>query len=192
MDAKKLLKNIHVVSLHGDVPGDISGIAYDSRKVHNNYLFVAMPGEKEDGIKYEQEAVRNGAVAIVAKTYNPSMDGVVQIIVDNPRSALSLLSKEFYNNPGADLFVVGITGTNGKTTTTYLVESILASAKRKPMVIGTINYRFMNKKVKAVNTTPESLDLHMMMSEYLFQGATDAVLFFSGHSNKQIIIVHLP
>ena len=185
MDAKKLLKSIHVVSLHGEVSGDIKGIAYDSRKVHNNYLFVAMPGEKEDGIKYEQEAVRNGAVAIVAKTYNASMDGVVQIIVDNPRSALSLLSREFYNNPGADLFVVGITGTNGKTTTTYLVESILASAKRKPMVIGTINYRFMNKKVKAVNTTPESLDLHMMMSEYLLHGATDAVMEVSSHAIAQ-------
>jgi UDP-N-acetylmuramoyl-L-alanyl-D-glutamate--2,6-diaminopimelate ligase len=185
MDLKKLLKSIHFLSLHGDAVGDIKGIAYDSRKVQSDYLFVAIPGEKEDGIKYENEAVNNGAVAIVAKVYNPSIKGVLQIIADDPRIALSLLSREFYNNPGTRLFVVGITGTNGKTTTTYLIESILNSAQKCPIVIGTVNYRFMNKKVKAVNTTPESLDINMMMSDYLLQGATDVIMEVSSHAISQ-------
>jgi UDP-N-acetylmuramoyl-L-alanyl-D-glutamate--2,6-diaminopimelate ligase len=185
MDIRRLLKCIHVLSLHGDVAGDIKGIACDSRKVRKGYVFVAIPGEKEDGITYEQEAARNGAVAIVARAYNPSLEHVLQIIVEDPRTALSLLSKELYGNPGAKLFIVGITGTNGKTTTTYLVESILNSARKKPIVIGTVNYRFMNKKIKAVNTTPESLDINMMMSDYLSQGATDAIMEVSSHAISQ-------
>ncbi len=185
MEIKRLLKNIQYSSLHGDVPVEVDGIVYDSRKVKKNYIFVAIPGEKEDGVKYENEAVRNGAVAIVAKSYNPSLEKVLQIIVDDPRIALSILSREFYKNPSAKLYVIGITGTNGKTTTTYLIESIFKSAGKRPVIIGTINYRFMDKKVKAVNTTPESLDLNIMMSEYLSQGATDVIMEVSSHAISQ-------
>ncbi len=185
MDLKKLLQSIHFSSIHGDAVSDIKGIAYDSRKVQSGYLFVAIPGEKEDGIKYENEAVNNGAVAIVAKAYNPLIKGVLQIIVEDPRLALSLLSREFYNNPGTKLFVVGVTGTNGKTTTTYLIESIFNAAQQHPIVIGTVNYRFMNKGIKAVNTTPESLDINRMMSDYLLQGATDVIMEVSSHAISQ-------
>ncbi len=185
MDIKKLLKNIPAVEIHGDAPCPVRGIAYDSRKVRRDYLFAAIPGEKEDGMKYEQEAVRNGACAILAKTYNPSIEKALQIIADDPRAALSQIAKEFYGNPAARLFVVGITGTNGKTTTSYLVESILTSAQKKPMVIGTINYRFMHQQTKAVNTTPESLDIYTMMDDSVKQGATDAIMEVSSHAIVQ-------
>ncbi|MGB9734859.1 MAG: UDP-N-acetylmuramoyl-L-alanyl-D-glutamate--2,6-diaminopimelate ligase [bacterium] len=185
MDIKKLLKKINYVSVHGNPVGDIKGIAYDSRKVQKDYLFVAIPGEKDDGIRYENEAVKRGAVAIVAKSYNPSFENILQIVVEQPRIALSILSREFYNNPGSKLFVVGVTGTNGKTTTTYLIESLLNSVNRKPIVIGTVNYRFMDRQLKALNTTPESLDLYTMMNEYLSQGATDAVMEVSSHALSQ-------
>jgi len=185
MKIKRLLKSINFLSLHGNPHGEVNGIAYDSRKVKKNYIFVAIPGEKEDGMKYESEAAQKGAVAVVAKEYNSALKNILQIIVDNPRTALSLLSMEFYNNPSAKLSVIGITGTNGKTTTAYLIESILKSASRKPAVIGTINYRFMDKKISAVNTTPESLDLNIMMSDYLSQGATDIVMEVSSHAISQ-------
>lgn len=185
MEIKKLLKNIPVVELHGETACTIQGIAYDSRKVRHNYLFVAIPGAREDGMKYAQDAVRNGAAAILTQAYDPSVEKALQIVVADPRAALSQIAKDFYGNPSARLFVVGITGTNGKTTTSYLIESILGSARKKPMVIGTINYRFMNQVLKAVNTTPESLDICTMMADYLKQGATDLIMEVSSHAISQ-------
>lgn len=185
MDIKKLLKKIDYVSIHGNPDVDIKGIAYNSKKVQKGYLFVAIPGEKDDGTKYEQEAVNKGAVAIVSGSYNPTIESTLQVVVKQPRLALALLSKEFYNNPASGLFVVGVTGTNGKTTTTYLIESILRSANKRPIVIGTVNYRFMDKILKALNTTPESLDINMMMHDYLSQGATDAIMEVSSHALSQ-------
>ncbi len=185
MDIKKLLKSINYLSLYGEPHGEVKGISYDSRKVQKDYIFVAIPGEKDDGTKYESQAIQNGAIAIVAKTFNPTQTGAAQIIVDNPRHALSVLSKEFFGNPSAKLSVIGITGTNGKTTTTYLIESIFKSASRQPVIIGTVNYRFMDRRIKAINTTPESLDLNMMMSEFLSQGATDVIMEVSSHAITQ-------
>jgi UDP-N-acetylmuramoyl-L-alanyl-D-glutamate--2,6-diaminopimelate ligase len=185
MDIKRLLKSMDYSSIHGEARGDVKGISYDSRKVRKDYIFVAIPGEKDDGTRYENQAARSGAVAIVSKAYNPSLDRVLQIIVDNPRLTLSALSREFYDNPSAKLSVIGITGTNGKTTTTYLIESIFKAASRKPVIIGTVNYRFMDKRIKAINTTPESLDLNMMMNDFLLQGATDAIMEVSSHAIVQ-------
>lgn len=185
MDLKKLLKNVPYLSIHGKAGGEVHGIAYDSRKVKKNYVFIAIPGEKDDGMKYAGEAVRNGAAAIVTKSYDPSLENVVQVVVDDPRTVLSSLSRDFYGNPSSLLYVVGITGTNGKTTTTYLIESIFKAAGRKPAIIGTVNYRFMDTKIKAVNTTPDSLDLNAMMSEYLSRGATDVIMEVSSHAIAQ-------
>jgi UDP-N-acetylmuramoyl-L-alanyl-D-glutamate--2,6-diaminopimelate ligase len=185
MDIKKLLKKIEYTSIHGNTNVDIKGIAYDSRKVKKDYIFVAIPGEKDDGTKYEHEAINNGAAVIVSKSYNPAIEHALQIVVKQPRLALALLSKEFYNNPSSMLFVVGVTGTNGKTTTTYLIESMLSLAGKKPIVIGTVNYRFMDKTLKAINTTPESLDLNMMMHDHLTNGATHAIMEVSSHALSQ-------
>ncbi len=185
MDIKRILKSISYVSLHGEPAGDVLGISYDSRKVRQGHLFVAIPGERDDGTKYVGQAVQHGAIAIVAKTYDPAYRDVLQIIVDSPRLALAAMARAFYGNPSSKLTVIGITGTNGKTTTTYLIESIFTSASKRPAVIGTINYRFMDRRIKASNTTPESLDLDAMMSEFLVQGATDVIMEVSSHALDQ-------
>ncbi len=185
MEFKKLLKAINYTSIHNEIPKDITGIAYDSRKVKRGDLFVAIQGEKKDGIKYENDAVIRGAACVVAKEYNRDIQGICQVIVEDPRISLSLLAKEFYKNPSSRLCVVGVTGTNGKTTITYLIENIFRIASRKPVIIGTVNYRFMDQRKKAVNTTPESLDINQMMSEYLSQGATDLIMEVSSHAISQ-------
>jgi UDP-N-acetylmuramyl tripeptide synthase len=123
----------------------IDSIHYDSRSVEPGGLFVAIHGLRADGHTYIDDAVENGAVAVVAEKAWSGPESISIVQVENPRRALAALSSAFYGNPSRELFVIGITGTNGKTTTAYLVESILRAAGFNVGVIGTINYRFGDK-----------------------------------------------
>jgi UDP-N-acetylmuramoyl-L-alanyl-D-glutamate--2,6-diaminopimelate ligase len=143
----------------------IEGLEYDSRRVKPGYLFFAFPGSRVDGRKFAGQAVANGAIAVAGESAAPEGVSVPWIQVEHGRRALALASKTFYGKPDEKIPLVGITGTNGKTTTSYLIDSILRTAGKTTMLAGTIEYHLGSKILPAANTTPESLDLHRMLAE---------------------------
>jgi len=131
MELGYLLEAIPGHDLDGDKSVEITGIAYDSRNVSEGYLFVAVKGHAQDGHVYLNEAVDRGAVAIVAERFDGLRAHIAKITVRDSRDALSRLAVRFYNDPCANIELIGITGTNGKTTTTYLIESMLSASGAK-------------------------------------------------------------
>jgi UDP-N-acetylmuramoyl-L-alanyl-D-glutamate--2,6-diaminopimelate ligase len=143
----------------------IQGLDYDSRRVAPGFLFFAFPGSRADGREFAGQAAANGAIAIVSESAAPQETPVPWIQVEHGRHALAVASKNFYGGIDERIPLVGITGTNGKTTTSYLVDSILRAAGMTTMLAGTIEYHLGPKILPAANTTPESLDLHRMLAE---------------------------
>jgi UDP-N-acetylmuramoyl-L-alanyl-D-glutamate--2,6-diaminopimelate ligase len=170
----------------GDIDLEISSLAYDSRKVEGNGLFVAISGHKTDGHQFIDQAIRNGSKAVVVeKELSVVPTGMTRIWVKNSRQALSRLAACFYEYPASKLYMVGITGTSGKTTTSYLVESILKTAGLSVGVLGTVNYRYGSKTQPAPVTTPESSDLQKLLAHMVQEKITHAVMEVSSHALEQ-------
>jgi UDP-N-acetylmuramyl-tripeptide synthetase len=169
---------------------EIGSIHYRSQDVETGGVFVAMSGSTADGHDYIDDAVKRGAAAIIVqKEYHPdSSDGrpleknSLIIQVANTREALATISAGFYGNPSAHLVLVGITGTNGKTTTAYIIEGILQNAGYRVGVIGTINYRYGGREYDNPITTPESLDLQHILARMQDAGITHVVMEASSHA----------
>jgi UDP-N-acetylmuramoyl-L-alanyl-D-glutamate--2,6-diaminopimelate ligase len=180
-----LLKGLIGYQLIGDPDKDIKGLVYDSRQVKTGYMFVALRGHELNGHDYLQDAVQRGAVALVAEEFEGLQANISKVRVANSREALSKLARQYYDPPFEALNLIGITGTNGKTTTSYLLESILSAAGARPGVIGTVSYRFLGKTYPAPVTTPESLDLLRLLREMADGGVTDVILEVSSHALDQ-------
>ena len=159
---------------------EIKSIHYDSRKVTPGGIFVAMTGFHTDGHDHIDDVVGRGAVAVLVD--RPVTAPVVAVQVPNTRQSLAALAARFYGYPSRELVVIGITGTNGKTTTSYLIENILVAAGLKVGVIGTINYRFGGKKADAPVTTPEALDLQQILSRMRAKKVTHVIMEVSSHA----------
>jgi UDP-N-acetylmuramoyl-L-alanyl-D-glutamate--2,6-diaminopimelate ligase len=144
---------------------EVLGLDYDSRRVRQGYLFFAFPGARVDGREFAGQAVAKGAIAVVSELTAPAGIAVPWIQVEHGRRALALASKTFHGRLDEKIALTGITGTNGKTTTSYLVDSILRAAGKTTMLAGTIEYHLGSRILPAANTTPESLDLHRMLAE---------------------------
>ena len=166
----------------GDDP-IVRGVCYDSRAVAPGDLFVALRGAAADGHSFLAQALSLGAVAVVVEEIPKGLDlrGRPAIVVADSRRALAALATRFYGEPSAELALIGVTGTNGKTSTTYLVESILTRAGRRVGLIGTVESRFGGRRRRALNTTPESLDLQTSLREMLSRGADSVVMEVSSH-----------
>ena len=182
MNLSKLLKDISGVQMSGNNGAQITGLAYSSKLVQPGFLFAALKGEKKDGHEFIEEAISRGARAVLSEQPRPQNFQGIWVKAKDAREALALLSANFYDHPSAKMKVVGITGTKGKTTLTYLLESILTKAGFKPAVIGTISYRGPELSAPAIRTTPEAPDLQRMMSELLAQGTTHCLLEVSSHA----------
>ena len=154
----------------GSAATEIAGLAYDSRAVRPGFLFCALPGEKTDGGLYAEEAVRRGAVAVLHQNGLRPPRGVADVAAPDARAAMADLAAEFYGRPSAALPIVGVTGTNGKTTTTYMIREILRAAGRDCGLIGTIQYEYGGRLIAAARTTPEAPDLQRMFAEALAAG----------------------
>ncbi len=167
----------------GDANPVIGGLAYDSRRVVPGDLFVALRGVETDGHHYLTDAVRLGASAVLVERWPEDLNlgGAIGICVPDTRAALARLACAFYGDPGAELRMVGVTGTNGKTSTTYLIESILAAAGRRVGLIGTVGIRYAETRQRTLNTTPESLDLQRTLRAMRTAGVQDAVMEVSSH-----------
>ncbi len=185
MKLGQLLEGLPDHDLDGQAELEIKGLGYDSRRIREGDLFVAIRGNSQDGHDYINDAVSNGAVALVAEEFRGSYGEASRILVPDSRDALSKLSARFYENPCNKVQLIGITGTNGKTTTSYILESILTAAGAKPGVIGTINTRFQGKTNPSSVTTPESLDLMRLIREMADGGATHVVMEVSSHALDQ-------
>ena len=160
----------------------VTGIAYDSRKVAPGYAFFAFAGAKADGAQFAAEAIAKGAVAVVSEAPPPPGFDSAWIQVEHGRKALATAAANFYNHPDRRLKVIGVTGTNGKTTTTYLIDSILRAAGLTTALVGTIEYRLAGRQLPSINTTPESLDLFEMFTELEKLGGTHVTMETSSHA----------
>jgi UDP-N-acetylmuramoyl-L-alanyl-D-glutamate--2,6-diaminopimelate ligase len=186
MNFGEVIEGIEGIQLSGPAHPDIAAVACDSRKVTPGALFFALPGEKLDGARFVSEAIERGAVAVASSQARPGniKTGVtwIELPRGKERRALALASANFYGRPANALKLAGITGTNGKTTTSFLVDSILHSAGFTTGLIGTTGYRTPAGSRKALNTTPESLDLQSMFAEVQDAGGTHVVLEASSHA----------
>jgi len=164
MKLSKLLKSIEVVEDFEKKDIEVKGIAYDSRKVEPGYLFICIKGYKTDGHNYIFQAIENGAIGIIVEEID-SKYNIPQYKVKDSRKALSGLSAAFYNNPSKDIKTIGITGTNGKTSTSFMVNSILEKHGLKTGLIGTVMIKYNNYSSPSILTTPESLDLQRLLND---------------------------
>ncbi len=181
---KTLLTKTAVDEVAGSPEREITNIAYDSRRVTAGSLFVALKGEKLDGAEFIHQAIERGAEAIV--TDNPGNTyRVTTIHVPNARKALADLSCAFYRHPASKLKLVGITGTNGKTTTAYLIKHLLETSGLRSGLIGTVRYEIGNRILPASRTTPEALEINDLLYQTVNAGDKAAVMEVSSHALSQ-------
>lgn len=180
MKLYQLLKSIDYEIINGSVDIDITSISYDSRKVEENSMFVCINGANVNGHDYIKEALKKGALAIVIEEeLQLKNENIAVIKVENSKIALASLANRFYNEPSKDISLVGVTGTNGKTTVVHYIKDILEANKKRTAVIGTLGYEFENEEVsiQRINpTTPESLELQGLFREFIDKGAENVVM----------------
>ena len=179
---RQLLEGLHGCQVKGDDRVPIPGLSYHSQEVTPGGVFVAIPGHKTDGRRFITAALEKGARVIVTEHVLTPPPGATVVQVPHARLALAHLSAGFYDHPSRELTMVGITGTNGKTTTTFLLEAILSAAGHRVGVLGTVNYRVGERVWPAPVTTPESLDLNRYLREMRSVGATHVLLEVSSHA----------
>jgi len=186
---KKLMTGVEVTDSLGDFNRQINHIAFDSRKVCRGGLFIAIPGEKFNGEIFIKDALDKGAVAIITESPLTSLTSIsidskkIRVFcVDDSRKALSKISANFFNQPSEQLSLTGITGTNGKTTLTYILEALSKTAGRAVGVIGTIDCHYGKTIIPAEMTTPESLDLNQCLRQMVDEGISDCFLEVSSHA----------
>ena len=182
MKLSQLLTDCQIRTTSGDLDTEILGLAYDSRDVSRGYLFIAVRGTRVDGNRYIPQAVAKGAAAIVSAEPRIEPLAMPWIQVEDERGVMATLAGNFYGHPTKRLHLVGVTGTNGKTTTTYLIESILKAAGRDAAVLGTIEHRGPGFEFAAQRTTPEAPDLEKMFKQVVDAGWKDAVMEVSSHA----------
>ncbi len=187
----ELLDGAEVLSESGDPV--ITGLQYDSRQIALGNVFVAMRGETTDGNRYIDAAISSGAAAVVTDSaeQNPR-PGVAWAQVAHGRRALARLSANWYRHPAEKLAITGVTGTNGKTTTCFLVESIFNAAHRVDALVGTVEYHVAGRVIPAPHTTPEALELNQVFSDAVRHSATEAVMEVSSHALAQERVFGIP
>src|SRR4030095_16402099 len=184
MQLKTLIAAIPIGQVIGTLDRPVESIAYDSRRVQRNGLFVALRGEKTDGHEFIGQAIEKGASVIVTEREekNPR---VTSLVVENARTALADLSANFYGHPARKLKLAAVTGTNGKTTTTFLIKHICEKAGLRCGLLGTVRYEIGDRVLPAVRTTPESLDVQELLAQMVNAGCKAAAKEVSSHALAQ-------
>src|SRR3954454_4796945 len=184
MQLKTLVTAIPVRQVIGPLDRAVESIAYDSRRVQKNGLFIALRGEKTDGHEYIEQAIEKGATSIVVER-EEKQSRVTSIVVENTRTAMADLAATFFGFPIRKLKLAGVTGTNGKTTTTFLIKHICDKAGLRCGLIGTVRYEIGERVLPATRTTPESLDLQELFAQMVNAGCKAATMEVSSHAIAQ-------
>jgi UDP-N-acetylmuramoyl-L-alanyl-D-glutamate--2,6-diaminopimelate ligase len=185
MQLKQLLSSVGLKRVEGDLEREVTGLAYDSRRVSAGKVFVACRGLTTDGHDYISEAIDRGAVAIVCERNGFASHKATKVVVDDSRAVLAQLAAEFYGHPSRNLKVIGITGTNGKTTTTFILKHLLEAHGIKTGLVSTVHYEVGGRVLPAHHTTPESLDLQHLMAEMVRADCGACVMEVSSHALMQ-------
>jgi UDP-N-acetylmuramoyl-L-alanyl-D-glutamate--2,6-diaminopimelate ligase len=191
MKWKELIADVTAEGATGDSEEEIAGVEYDSRRVKKGAVFVAMKGGTTDGNRYVEKAIASGALGIITDS-STMFDhllvyraGLPVLEVEHGRRALAQASAAFFGHPERRLAATGITGTNGKTTTAFLIEALLQAAGRTTVLVGTIEYHVAGETRPSIHTTPESRDLFELMAQGAERGATELVTEVSSHGLEQ-------
>ncbi len=185
MKLSEIIEGIEIINRFGDMDVLIESLTCDSRQSAEGTLFFALPGVKKDGHAFIEQAVSAGASAILLEDSEYAPKETPWLQVENGRQAMALMAARFFDYPTRMLPLVGITGTNGKTTTSYIIEGILDSAGLPTAVLGTISYRFAGTVIEASHTTPESTELQGILRSLADKGAKSFVMEVSSHSLEQ-------
>src|SRR3982750_1013209 len=187
MQLKTLAAAVSARQVIGPLDRNVESIAYDSRRVQRNGLFVALRGEKADGHQFIGQAIEKGASAVVAEREEYAAAGgrATFLVVENSRAALADLAGTFYGYPGRKLRMAAVTGTNGKTTTSFLIKHICENAGLRCGLIGTVRYEIGERILPATRTTPESLDLQELLAQIANAGCKAAAMEVSSHALAQ-------
>ncbi len=189
MNFLELLDGVEYLAQRGDPR--ITGLDYDSRRIKPGWCFVAMRGESTDGNRYIETALKAGAVAIASDSL-PPRGHIPWAQVQHGRRALARLSANFYGRPAEKLAITGITGTNGKTTTSFLLNAMMRAGGRKSALVGTVEYRIDDENFPAPHTTPEALELNQFFARAVEAGCTEAVMEVSSHALEQQRVFGVP
>src|SRR5213595_1444568 len=184
MQLKTLVAGIPLRQVIGTLDRPVESIAYDSRRAQRNGLFVALRGGKSDGHQFVAQAIEKGASVIVTER-EEKYPRVTCLVVENSRTALADLSRVFYGRPGDRLKLAAVTGTNGKTTTTFLIKHICEKAGLRCGLLGTVRYEIADRVLPAVRTTPESLDVFDLLAQMVNAGCKAAAMEVSSHALAQ-------
>ncbi len=189
MRAKDIIESLDSCRLSSNLKDfEVRGISCNSKQVLDNFIFVAIEGTRIDGHRFIKEAVEKGAKIVIARSYDAFLQlpkKVTFIRVDDTRKAIANLAAKFYGDPSSRIKVVGVTGTNGKTTITYLMEALLKEAGFLPAVIGTVNYRFKDKIIPSKNTTPGPVELQSLLADMVKDNINYAIMEVSSHALSQ-------
>ncbi len=185
MNLAEIIKTVEALSVDGTLDREITGITCDSRRVMPGNMFVAVRGERTDGHRFVDAAIDRGASAVVLESDGSFRRVVTRIKVSDARRSMAQASAQFYNHPSQSLKVVGITGTNGKTTTAFMVRAIMETAGLPCGLLGTVQYQIGQRVIPASRTTPESVEIQEMMSQMLRAGCGGVSMEVSSHALDQ-------
>lgn len=185
MKLNKLLEGVEVVAIRGNKYMEINGIFYDSKQLKPGGLFFAIKGVKLNGQDFIDEAIERGAICVVSEDDFITYKNVCKVIVKDVRKSCAVVADNFYEHPSQKINVIGITGTNGKTTTLHLIEAILKQAGKNCGTIGTISYNVGERRIPATNTTPSAIMLQMFLCEMVKAQIPYCVMEVSSHSLHQ-------
>lgn len=185
MNLKDIIEGIETAGVEGSLDRPITGIAYDSRRVTPGTMFVAIRGRERDGHDYIDNAIERGAAAVICEQNGFHARRATRIKVANCRQALADAAARFYGKPDTKLKVIGVTGTNGKTTVTFLLKRILEQAGLKTGLIGTVRYEVGERMIPAHRTTPEALEVHQMLAQMVQNDCQACVMEVSSHALDQ-------
>lgn len=183
---QNILYKVALISVHGELDVEIKSVEFDSRQVQQDAVFVAVKGEQVDGHNYISQAIASGATCIVCENLpNEMAENITFIQVRNSAEALALIAANFYGNPSAELSLVGITGTNGKTTTTTLLHSLLMDMGYKVGLLSTVVNKIGDREIPATHTTPNPVALNQLLREMVDEGCTHCFMEVSSHAIHQ-------